>query len=31
VLSASASRARELDELVQDLRVDFGALIDHEV
>jgi len=28
ILAAPASRARELDELVQDLRSDFGALID---
>lgn len=28
ILAAPASRARELDELVHDLRKDFGALID---
>jgi len=30
VLSASASRSRELDELIQDLRVDFGALVEDD-
>jgi hypothetical protein len=28
ILAAPASRARELDELVRDLRSDFGAMID---
>jgi Domain of unknown function (DUF4911) len=28
VLSAAPSRARELDELVADLGVDFGAIVD---
>ena len=31
VLSASASRARELDELVRDLCVEFAAVVDNHV
>ena len=30
VLSAPASRSRELDELVRDLRIDFGAEVEPE-
>ncbi len=30
VLSAPASRARELDDLVRDLKIDFGAEVDPE-
>jgi len=31
VLSAPRSRARELDELIEDLRVDFAARVDDHV
>jgi hypothetical protein len=31
ILSAPASRARDLDELVRDLCIDFGAVVDDHV